>query len=59
MNDELWTVDDEQCPITERAIERYLREAEELGARLIAFGRKVRTQRIRLLGSLFIVHCSS
>jgi len=25
-----------------------LREAEELGAQLIAFGRKVRTERIRL-----------
>jgi hypothetical protein len=48
MNDELWTVDDEQYPITEKAFEKYLREAEELGAQLIAFGRKVGTQRIRL-----------
>jgi len=34
--------------ITEKEFEEYLREAEELGAQLIAFGRKVRTQRIRL-----------
>lgn len=34
--------------ITETEFEGYLREAEELGAQLIAFGRKVRKQGIRL-----------
>lgn len=34
--------------ITEKEFEGYLREAEGLGAQLIAFGRKVRAQRIRL-----------
>ena len=34
--------------ITETEFEGYLREAEELGAQLIAFGRKVRKQRTRL-----------
>jgi len=34
--------------ITEAEFEGYLREAEELGAQLIAFGRKVRKQGIRL-----------
>jgi four helix bundle protein len=34
--------------ITDKEFEEYLREAEELGAQLIAFGRKVRKQGIRL-----------
>jgi len=34
--------------ITEMEFEGYIREAEELGAQLIAFGRKVRKQGIRL-----------
>jgi len=34
--------------ITETEFEGYLREAEELGAQLIAFGRKVRKQGTRL-----------
>ena len=34
--------------ITEAAFEGYLREAEGLGAQLIAFGRKVLKQGIRL-----------
>jgi len=34
--------------ITEDVFERYLKEAEGLGAQLIAFGRKVRKQGIRL-----------
>jgi len=34
--------------IKEVEFERYLREAEELGAQLISFGRKVRKQGIRL-----------
>ncbi len=34
--------------ITEPEFEGYLREAEELGAQLIAFGKKVRKQGIRL-----------
>lgn len=34
--------------ITETEYEAYLREAEELGAQLIAFGKKVRKQGIRL-----------
>jgi four helix bundle protein len=34
--------------ITEAGFEGYLRELEKLGAQLIAFGRKVREQRIRL-----------
>jgi four helix bundle protein len=34
--------------ITRTELEGYLREAEELGAQLIAFGRKVRKQGIRL-----------
>jgi len=34
--------------ITEPEFEGYLREAEELGAQLIAFGKKVRQQGIRI-----------
>jgi hypothetical protein len=34
--------------ITDKEFEGYLREAEELGAQLIAFGRKVRKEGIRL-----------
>jgi hypothetical protein len=34
--------------ITEAGFEGYLREAEELGSQLIAFGKKVRKQGIRL-----------
>ena len=34
--------------ITDREFEGHLREAEELGAQLIAFGKKVRKQGIRL-----------
>jgi hypothetical protein len=34
--------------LTEDAFERYLKEAEGVGAQLIAFGRKVRKQGIRL-----------
>ena len=34
--------------ITELEFEEYLREAEELGAQLVAFGKKVRRQGVRL-----------
>jgi len=46
MDHERWTVDNGH--ITEPEFEGYLREAEELGAQLIAFGRKVRKQGVRL-----------
>ena len=38
----------DDCYITETEFEAYLREAEGLGAQLIAFGKKVRKQGIRL-----------
>ena len=46
-------------PITEAECVGHLREGEELGTQLIAFGRKVLKQGIRLKTSLFIVHRSS
>jgi hypothetical protein len=38
----------DDCYITETEFEAYLSEAERLGAQLIAFGKKVRKQGIRL-----------
>ena len=46
MNDERWTMNGKHY--AESEFEEYLREAEGLGAQLIAFGRKVRKQGIRL-----------
>jgi len=37
--------------ITLKEFEEYLKEAEDLGAQLIAFGKKVRREGVRLQGS--------